>query len=53
LIGGSGNIGNIYNVISYPTHIKIDKNSIDSYSTFGFRPNTLQEIESTIEELIK
>jgi hypothetical protein len=53
LIGGSGNIANIYNVISYPTHIVIDKNSIVSYSTIGFRPITLQEIESTIEELIK
>ena len=53
LIGGCGDISNIYNVNSYPTHIIIDKNSIVSYSTIGFRPITLQEIESTIEELIK
>jgi hypothetical protein len=43
----------MYNVYSFPTHLIIDKNSIISYSATGLGPNTIKEIESKIEELIK
>jgi peroxiredoxin len=53
LIAGSGEIATIYNVKAFPTHLIIDKNSIVTYSAVGLGPNTLKEIESTIEALIK
>jgi len=53
IIANSGNIANIYNVMSFPTHLIIDKNSIVSYTAVGLGPNTLQEINTTIESLIK
>jgi thiol-disulfide isomerase/thioredoxin len=53
VIANSGAIVNAYNIHSFPTHIIIDKNSIVSYLTVGLGPNTLKEIEQTIEFLIK
>jgi peroxiredoxin len=53
IIAGSSEIANMYNVYSFPTHLIIDKNSIISYSATGLGPNTIKEIESKIEELIK
>ena len=53
IIASSGEIANTYNVNSFPTHLVIDKNSVVSYSAIGLGPNTMQEIESTIEALIK
>jgi peroxiredoxin len=53
IIAGSGEIAKTYNVNSFPTHLIIDKNSIVSYSAIGLGPNTLQEIESTIQLLLK
>ena len=53
IIAGSGEIANSYTVKAFPTHLIIDKNSIVTYSAVGLGPNTLKEIESTIEALIK
>ena len=53
LIAGSGEIANSYTVKAFPTHLIIDKNSIVTYSAVGLGPNTLKEIESTIELLLK
>ena len=53
IIAGSGEIANSYTVKAFPTHLIIDKNSIVTYSTVGLGPNTLKELESTIEALIK
>ena len=53
IIAGSGEIANSYTVKAFPTHLIIDKNSIVTYSSVGLGPNTLKEIESTIELLLK
>lgn len=41
-----------YNVVSYPTHIILDRDLNVVYSTSGLSNNTISEIENTIEELV-
>lgn len=42
-----------YGVTSFPTHIIIGKDSKIAFSTSGLGPNTISDIENTIEALIK
>lgn len=53
IIPSSKKIASDYKVSSYPTHIIIDKKSKIVYSTSGLSPNTITDIEETIERLIK
>jgi len=53
IIPNSKKIAAAYKVSGYPTHIIIDKNSKIVYSTSGLGPTTIDDIEKTIEHLIK
>ena len=43
----------LYNVNSFPTHLIIDKNSIISYYVSGLGPTTINDLDNTIDSLIK
>lgn len=53
IIPNSKKIATDYKVSGYPTHIIIDENSKIVYSTSGLGPTTIDDIEKTIESLIK
>jgi thiol-disulfide isomerase/thioredoxin len=53
IITNSIEIAQTYKVSGYPTHTIIDKNSKIVYSTSGLGPTTINDIEKTIDNLIK
>lgn len=53
IIPNSKKIAEDYKVLAYPTHIIIDENSKIVYSSSGLGPTTINDIENTIEHLIK
>ena len=53
IIPNSKEIAADYEVLGYPTHVVIDQNSKIAFLTSGLKPTTIQDIENTIENLIK
>jgi peroxiredoxin len=53
VIADSKKIADLYQINAFPTHIIIDKNSIITYYTSGLGPTTIQDLETTIELLLK
>ena len=53
IIAGSKEVAGLYKVNYYPTHLIIDTNSIISYYITGLGPNTVKDLDKTIESLLK
>lgn len=53
VIPNSGKIAKDYGLNSYPTHIIIDRNLKIVYSTTGFGPNTIKDIDLKISTQLK
>jgi hypothetical protein len=53
IIAEGSKVAGLYNVNSYPTHIIIDANSVISYYITGLGPTTVNDLDKTIESLLK
>ncbi|WP_435263522.1 TlpA family protein disulfide reductase [Tenacibaculum sp. nBUS_03] len=53
IVPNSRKIASKYKVSGYPTNIIIDKNLKIAYASSGLKPTTINNIEKTIEHLIK
>ncbi len=53
IVANSNSIAKEYNVGGYPTHIVIDQNSDIAFSTTGLSSITIDQLETTIEDLLK
>ena len=53
IIAEGSKVAGLYNVNSYPTHIIIYANSVISYYITGLGPTTVNDLDKTIESLLK
>ena len=53
IVPSAKSVADLYEVISFPTHIIIDKNSTISYNVIGLTPTTIEDLDRTIESLLK
>ena len=51
IIANNSELVKLYNVVSFPTHIIIDKNSKVAFRVSGLGPTTIDDIDKLIEEL--
>jgi peroxiredoxin len=53
IVPSTKNVADLYEVNFFPTHIVIDKNSTISYHVSGLTPTTIEDLDRTIESLLK
>lgn len=53
IVPSSKSVADLYEVNSFPTHIIIDKHSIISSYIIGLTPTTIDDLDRTIESLLK